>query len=1179
MSLLELVQDGREVLSGLLHNLSASTGPLTRDTRSGGYGPADDIVQREDGPLCAAEIGFELQKQFAILPGGRGMDGNPIIVFPEFPEFSELEEDEVQNVLNYLSSLPSVAASAVGFILVLDRRLDRWAAVRATLLRIAGSFPGNLHLVLVLRPTTLLQRTLSDFLFKYNKDEFKMKVVMLSSVTELHAYIDPGQLTTELGGTQEYRHDSWISHRTAIEAFALMVKTTAQTLQAFGTELAETELPNDAEATTNLLHAHTLKKDTMKEDLQVALSQGGRLLECINEPLQTEPECSRTNDELENLDTVQRLLGQLDETQMAFDDFWERHRTKLEQCLQLRHFEQHFREVRAQLDVTAERLSGFSEVSEALDRALSLACEGDRLIEDSHYAEDSIRPKCSELRGVCEEISSTLRSKKSLLLRAMELHHSLEKASRWCEKGIFLLASQPVDRCQSQDGAEAALQELERYLDTATLHTVADRGAMCCQYEAVLTAQLKDQVEGVFLKQSSVQEMFEKRRVSLKKLAAKQTRPVQPVAPRPEVKSPLSSPSQQRKERRYSADNAICKRVESPTHNGGIRHASLSEEEENLAVLRRHVMNELLETERAYVEELLCVLEGYAAEMDNSAMAHLIPSTLLNKKVVLFGNMSEIYQFHKRTFLKELEAYTDCPELVGRCFLERMKDLQIYEAYCQNKPRSESLWRQCSDCAFFQECQKKLEHKLGLDSYLLKPVQRITKYQLLLKELLKYSKGCDGCDDLQEALSSILGILKAVNDSMHLIAITGYEGNLSDLGRLLMQGSFSVWTEHKKGHAKVKDLARFKPMQRHLFLHEKALLFCKRREENGEGYEKAPSYSFKHSLSMTAVGITESAKGDNKKFEVWCNSRDEVFIAQAPTPEIKTSWVNEIRKVLTQQLRACRGTVNTRPLLAFAHRAIFSTAVPVSEASQQKGSDSVFPSPTSNSSSISLSPFRSSGQKNPKKQEEKKAETSSVSDSSSSPKHKDEPVTSPTTDRSSVAKKRFTLQGFSNLKSPKGSALSPEHGAKSHSVKSDPTPFGFKGWNKASLSVDASEENDGYSSGEDPMNSDPEDEVARKLAPGTYTVVADCEKAGPQELSVTSGDMVQLIREGEEGQWFVKNLRSSKEGWVAAANLLSLISESKSSQSLSSSDGSVSGNLSTSSSCSETYTSFSDIKP
>lgn len=41
--------------------------------------------------------------------------------------------------------------------------------------------------------------------------------------------------------------------------------------------------------------------------------------------------------------------------------------------------------------------------------------------------------------------------------------------------------------------------------------------------------------------------------------------------------------------------------------------------------------------------------------------------------------------------------------------------------------------------------------------------------------MLKYSKSCEGANDLQEALTSIVGILKAVNDSMHLIAITGYE--------------------------------------------------------------------------------------------------------------------------------------------------------------------------------------------------------------------------------------------------------------------------------------------------------------------------------------------------------------------------------------------------------------------
>lgn len=61
-----------------------------------------------------------------------------------------------------------------------------------------------------------------------------------------------------------------------------------------------------------------------------------------------------------------------------------------------------------------------------------------------------------------------------------------------------------------------------------------------------VTSVYQDQVEKVFQKQVSMQEMFDKRRISLKKLAAKQTRPVQPVAPRPEafIKSPLSSPGQ-----------------------------------------------------------------------------------------------------------------------------------------------------------------------------------------------------------------------------------------------------------------------------------------------------------------------------------------------------------------------------------------------------------------------------------------------------------------------------------------------------------------------------------------------------------------------------------------------------------------------------------------------------------
>uniref|UniRef100_A0A8C4VA48 MCF.2 cell line derived transforming sequence like n=1 Tax=Falco tinnunculus TaxID=100819 RepID=A0A8C4VA48_FALTI len=1058
---------------------------LVRDKLEVPEGTADEIMHQDSVPLYAADIQDQLKKQFAYLSGGRGGDGCPVITFPDYPAFSEIPEKEFQNVLTYLTSIPSLRDAGIGFILVIDRRQDKWTSVKASILRIAASFPGNLQLVLVLRPTGFFHRALSDIAFKFNKDEFKMKVpiIMLGSVSELQGYIDKTQLTEDLGGTLDYCHSRWLSRRTAIEGFAQKVKQTAQILQSFGTELAETELPNDVQSTSSLLATHKEKKDKMKEDIRLAVEQGDDILGSISKPVTENPEYKLNQDQLDNQTTVERLLAQLHETETAFDEFWIKHEQKLEQCLRLRNFEQNFREVKAALDVVSERLTAFTDVGnscshvehilkdlanfeEKSSKARMLASEGDAFIQSNHYAVDSIIPKCSELHHLCDAFITETERRRNLLNKSLELHGLLEKSMKWCDEGIYLLASQPVDKCQSQDGAESALQEIEKFLDTGADNKIKELNKIYREYAQLLTEDLKEHVQKVFQKQESMEEMFQKRQVSLKKLAAKQTRPVQPVAPRPEafVKSPYTSPGNEMTELHQS------------------RGGSTMDDEENLAVLRQHVINELIETERAYVEELLCVLEGYAAEMDNPLMAHLISPELQNKKDILFGNMEEIYHFHNRIFLRELENYVEYPELVGRCFLDQMEDFQIYEKYCQNKPRSESLWRQFSDSVFFQECQRKLDHKLSLDSYLLKPVQRITKYQLLLKEMLKYSKNCEGAEDLQEALTSILGILKAVNDSMHQIAITGYDGNLNELGKLLMQGSFNVWTDHKKGHSKVKDLARFKPMQRHLFLHEKAVLFCKKREENGEGYEKAPSYSYKHSLNMAAVGITENVKGDAKKFEIWYNAREEVYIIQAPTPEVKATWVNEIRKVLTSQLQACRE--------ASQHRTLEQTQS--------------LPLPTSSCTSPSRNHIR-----NTKKMEERKADLAS-------------------------------LEGYGTTVAPKY----PEKG---------------KGWAKTSHSLDASEENDGWSSAEDPLNSsDAEEEGGgrggeMKLTPGKYTVVTDYEKGVSEEFTVKSGDLVQLIREGEDGLWYVKNLSTGREGWIPANNLLMLIGNSKSAQSLSSS--------------------------
>uniref|UniRef100_A0A3B4VNZ5 MCF.2 cell line derived transforming sequence-like 2 n=1 Tax=Seriola dumerili TaxID=41447 RepID=A0A3B4VNZ5_SERDU len=819
-----------------------------------------EIMQQEIRPLLAVDIIEQLHRQFALL-SGRGKDGAPIITFPEYSSFSEVPDDDFLNVVTYLTSIPLDAAS-IGFIIIIDRRKDKWSSVKASLSRIAGAFPGNLQLVLVLRPSRLFQRAIADIGIKLHKDDFKMKIVMLNSLSDLHGYVDKGQLTRELGGSLEYCHSQWIHHRTAIENFAMTVKTTAQMLQKFGTDLAETELPNDVQCTKDLLTAHTDKHNNLKDELKLALKQGTTLLGCIKEQAAKSENHKLNPDETENQTTVE-LLAQLDETENAFEQFWCKHHLKLEQCLQLRHFEQDFREqVKVSLDSLGDSLTSLSVIGDCLARVEQLLTElktleekaqekaqlhalhGDQLIQSNHYAVDSIRPKCVELRRVCDDFSNEAKKKTDVLSKSLQIHTGIEKqVNQWCESGIYLLASQAVDKCQSQEGAESALTDIERFLESAEKNQLTELRNLHNQYEVVLSEDIK-----ALKRLEDVQEMFEKRHVSLKRLSAKQTRPVQPVAPRPEsspkrpsLKNPSRTTGSQQLARRTSdnsnsgkqqaeadpnkrknirkAKGGIKIEVMHEESQGGSTHVVVTNETEESLSNRRHIMTELIETERLYVEELQSIMEGYFAELDNSELSHLTPPSLENKRDVLFGNLPEIYEFHNRTFLRELENCTEKPELVGTCFLKRKEELQVYEKYCQNKPRSEVLWRQCGDSLCFQECQKKLDHKLSLDAYLLKPVQRITKYQLMLKEMLKCSKS-EGVAELEEALATMLDIIKSVNDSMHQIAITGFE----------------------------KDLARFKPMQRHLFLYDKMLLFCKKREETTDGHEKTPSYSFKHSL-------------------------------------------------------------------------------------------------------------------------------------------------------------------------------------------------------------------------------------------------------------------------------------------------------------------------------------------
>ncbi|KAG7249400.1 hypothetical protein CRUP_036994, partial [Coryphaenoides rupestris] len=148
----------------------------------------------------------------------------------------------------------------------------------------------------------------------------------------------------------------------------------------------------------------------------------------------------------------------------------------------------------------------------------------------------------------------------------------------------------------------------------------------------------------------------------------------------------------------------------------------------------------------------------------------------------------------------------------------------MYVNYCKNKPDSTQLILEHAG-PYFDEIQQRHRLANSISSYLIKPVQRITKYQLLLKELLT----C--CEE-------------------------GFDGNIDSQGELILQESFQVWDP--------KTLIR-KGRERHLFLFEMSLVFSKEVKDSN-GHSK---YLYKSKMFTSELGVTEHVEGDACKFALW----------------------------------------------------------------------------------------------------------------------------------------------------------------------------------------------------------------------------------------------------------------------------------------------------------------------
>ncbi|XP_047463292.1 rho guanine nucleotide exchange factor TIAM1 isoform X2 [Mugil cephalus] len=162
----------------------------------------------------------------------------------------------------------------------------------------------------------------------------------------------------------------------------------------------------------------------------------------------------------------------------------------------------------------------------------------------------------------------------------------------------------------------------------------------------------------------------------------------------------------------------------------------------------RKVISELVETEKTYVKDLRFLIERYLAPLQKESFL------TRDELDVLFGNLGEMVEFQVE-FLRTLEdGIRLVPDLerlerveqfkkvlfsLGGSFLYYADRFKIYSAFCASHTKVPKVLAKAKTDpefkAFLAERNPRQQHSSTLESYLIKPIQRVLKYPLLLKEL------------------------------------------------------------------------------------------------------------------------------------------------------------------------------------------------------------------------------------------------------------------------------------------------------------------------------------------------------------------------------------------------------------------------------------------------------------
>ncbi len=195
------------------------------------------------------------------------------------------------------------------------------------------------------------------------------------------------------------------------------------------------------------------------------------------------------------------------------------------------------------------------------------------------------------------------------------------------------------------------------------------------------------------------------------------------------------------------------------------------------------IIDELIRTEVNYISDLNKI-DSFYAYVDKSKKVPKpmgivkLPAGLEGgKDRMVFGNARDLLDFHERMILPELQKVRGVADvhILANLFVQR-KDLfkQKYGKYCANLPRGAFIVDEFE--SYFELVKLHLDEETSLRDLLMCPMQRVTRYNLLLSEATKLIRKIDQqlLEFMRKAYEDSQEICTCANDMMYAGRVVGF---------------------------------------------------------------------------------------------------------------------------------------------------------------------------------------------------------------------------------------------------------------------------------------------------------------------------------------------------------------------------------------------------------------------